>query len=386
MTIRSQDAMRIFLQALLLVMLTGGMQAQEPAITPDTPVSTTMLDEWLHSGDPRLIAWAADFARRNHDAAIVAELPALLDEALLPASSDFGNQEAQAARRGAMLAVLDTLVQENFPTPIHTIETIAASFPAQAALLIAAHPFSESRNTLQQWFLGSTGDAATGRELARIAAMMLAKDAKANTTSSGRSESVDPGLPGFVASVVAASENQLEVTVTEKNGIGRGIGSGCCGDSLGRTPKPGWPEVYFYDLEEHSSDLEKGNPDASTPVVVELGDDRIVARRWKEGSGWGSCYGLEPLDAATRHRLIAYWLGVHDREMSWHAIDNFTIVWTNVADYNRRLGEIVEAQRRKLRDTAEQLRQLGLLTDPEASQLTPKLVLKIHCEIEPCPI
>ena len=365
-------------QALLLVMFLGSMQAQEPVITPDTPVSSTMLDEWLYSDDPRLIAWAADFARRNHDAAIIAEIPALIEA--WPASSDIGNGEAHANRRSAMLALLDTVIQENVPTPIPAVESIAASFPAQAAILIAAHPLSESRKTLEIWSLETTGTIATGRELARIASMMLAKDPKPSTTF------LEYGTVSLVAGVIASSENELQITITENSGVGGGMGGAACGDSLGRPPRPGWPEVYFYNLEEHFSDLEKGNQDASTPVVVELDDNRIVARRWKEGSGWGSCNGIEPLDSSTRHRLIAYWLGVHDHEMSWHPIDTFTIVWTNGSDYNRRLGEIVESQRRKLRDTVEQLRRQGLLSEQEASQVMPRLVVSIHCSIRPCPL
>jgi hypothetical protein len=47
---------------------------QEPLITPDTPVDSGTVYQWLSSGDPRLIAWAADFARRRHEAQILAEM------------------------------------------------------------------------------------------------------------------------------------------------------------------------------------------------------------------------------------------------------------------------------------------------------------------------
>jgi|HubBroStandDraft_6_1064221.scaffolds.fasta_scaffold01678_10 hypothetical protein len=51
------------------------LPAQEPLVTPETSVETVILGQWLHSGDPRLIAWAADFTRRTHDTKIVAEMP-----------------------------------------------------------------------------------------------------------------------------------------------------------------------------------------------------------------------------------------------------------------------------------------------------------------------
>jgi hypothetical protein len=59
--------------------MAGALFAQEPRITPETSVNYGILHPWLHSSDPRLIAWAADFARRTHDAKIVAETPELLE-------------------------------------------------------------------------------------------------------------------------------------------------------------------------------------------------------------------------------------------------------------------------------------------------------------------
>lgn len=167
----------------------------------------------------------------------------------------------------------------------------------------------------------------------------------------------------------------MRITIRETDGIGGGIGGGACG--VGRAPTPGWPEVYFYILEEH------GN--GGTPVV-ELDGDEINARHIKENSGWGSCYGVEPLDAVTRHRLIAYWLGISSNDMVWHPAQSFTIVWTSKAAYTRQLGEIIDSQRHKLRDTAEQLRDRGFLTEDEAKRVTPRLVVHLECAITPCPL
>jgi hypothetical protein len=143
--------------------------------------------------------------------------------------------------------------------------------------------------------------------------------------------------------------------------------------------------VYFYYLEEHS-DQGNGGGGANTAVVVELDNDRILSRRNKENEGWGSCSDVEPLDPTTRHRLIAHWLGLRDRDVPWHATDTITIVWTDRAAYARRLGEIVESQRRKLRDTVQQLQERGFLGEEESKKLTPKLVLTIECDMKPCPL
>ena len=63
--------MRIFPTLVVSFLIAGVLSAQEPVITPDMPVTTATLQQWLHSGDPRLVTWAADFARRTHNAAIM---------------------------------------------------------------------------------------------------------------------------------------------------------------------------------------------------------------------------------------------------------------------------------------------------------------------------
>ncbi len=67
----------------------------------------------------------------------------------------------------------------------------------------------------------------------------------------------------------------------------------------------------------------------------------------------GFGYGVQWLDPSTRHRLIAHWLGVTDKEMSWQPVEGFSIVWTDKAEYQRQLGEITEVQREKLRTPVE---------------------------------
>ena len=113
----------LFLFFLFLSVMAGALFAQEPLITPETSVDYGILHQWLHSSDPRLIAWAADFARRTHAANIVAEMPELLEHWTVPQA--FGGDESQAAQRRAVTAVLDTLIQENAQVPIPAIEAIA---------------------------------------------------------------------------------------------------------------------------------------------------------------------------------------------------------------------------------------------------------------------
>ena len=349
----------LFLFFLFLSVMAGALFAQEPLITPETSVDYGILHQWLHSSDPRLIAWAADFARRTHAANIVAEMPELLEHWTVP--QVFGDDESQAAQRRAVTAVLDTLIQENAQVPIPAIEAIAEFFPE-----------SESRVTLQDWTYGATG-SWNGRTLARIASMMLAKVPE---PSRGIWNGNDLG---FVASVVAASEEELQITVASVRTEHEETGSGTCGDSMGRKLSAGWPQVYTYGLSEN-------DPQVSAPVLVELDGDRIVFIRGAENGGWGSCYGVQGLDPSTRHKLIAHWLGVAEKEMAWQPVEGFTIVWSDKAAYQRKLGEITEAQREKLHATVDALRQRRLLSESEAETVAPRLIVTVQCEMKPCPL
>jgi hypothetical protein len=338
----------------LVVAMAGTVFAQQPVITPETPVNSTILQQWLHSGDPRLVAWAADFARRTHDSEVVQQMPALLEHWTTP-----------PLERDAIIAVLDTLIQENAHVPISGVQAAAEFFPAQAAILISRLPISESRPTLYSWFAGVAGGWSSPL-LARIASMMLAKDPE----------------PGFVANVLAGCEENLTVSVIP-GGVGGGIGygsSGMCGDFGSGANPPGWPEVYTYYLRELSNQY-------SSPLI-ELDGDRIDFWRIKENAGWRSCSGseVEALSPVTRHRLVAHWLGVPDKEMSWQPTKQASIVWTDKAAYERELGAIVEAERKKLHETVETLRQRGLLSESQGEPQEPRLVVTIKCDIKPCPL
>ncbi len=112
--------------------MTGAASAQQPLIALEAAADSSILDQWLHSGDPRLIAWAADFARRTHDTKVVAEMPPLLEHWAIPQA---GDGDSQAALRRAVTAVLDTLIQENVQVPISGIAAAAELFP-----VLSGHP------------------------------------------------------------------------------------------------------------------------------------------------------------------------------------------------------------------------------------------------------
>lgn len=368
---------------LFLLVLATALNAQDPVVTTETPVDTAILHQWLHGGDPRLIGWSADFARRTHNAQIVAEMPEILEHWTLPSASGgaeypLGSITAelgpQAAQRRAVLALLDALIQENAKVLVAAINAIAPLFPAQAAILIARLPLSESRSTLEDWTYRAAANWSETM-LARLATMMLAKDPLPSSVFR------DYNRIGFVASVVDAAEEDLRITVRKDNSppSGYGIG-GACGDSLGHELVSGWPQVYAYGLDEINR---KG---VNAPALIDLDGDRIYSSRVKENGGGGSCAGggVQPLNPQTRHRLLAYWLGISEGEMSWKPVENFTIIWTNKIAYQRQLGKIVESQRQELTATVEGLRQRGFLKKDEAAM--PRLVVMVQCDMAPCPL
>ena len=362
--------MRCVLVLLLGFSMAGTLFAQELQITPGMPVNTPTLHQWLHSGDPRLIAWAATFARDTHDGAILAEMPALLEHWSVPPL--FDGEDSKASQQRAVDAVLDALIQENVPVHPSAIGGMAASFPAQVVVLASRLPLSESRQMLGDWSYGATGPWG-GRVLARVASMMLAKDPGTSQTF------LNGNFMGFVASVVSAAELKTTIDIRAKNTPSFGSGSGACGDSVGHEVSPGCPEVYTYSLSENEYP-------ADVRVVVDLDEDRITFTRRLENGGWGSCYGVKWLDSTTRHRLIAHWLGVEDSQMAWHPVESLVIVWTNKRAYEQQVGRILERQREELQETVQALIKRGYLVPRDAETVSPRLVIHVKCEINPCPL
>src|SRR6185369_6057036 len=106
--------------------------------------------------------------------------------------------------------------------------------------------------------------------------------------------------------------------------------------------------------------------------------------------GGRSCYFISPLNAVTRHHLIAYWLNISPGAMSWFPSESEFLVWTDKTDYERQLGHIVQEKQEKLRQSVLGLKQRNLLSPPSRlspdRQVMPRLSLNILCLMKPCPI
>ncbi len=358
---------------LLLLTMTGKAPAQPSVITSETQVNSNLLQQWFHSGDPRLIAWAADFARTTHDTRIMTEMSNWLEHCPIPPPTYAGN-EPQPAQRRAVIAVLDALIQENVQVPIPAIEVVAPYFPAQAIILIGRLPLAESRATLNDWTYGQEGNWS-GRMLARVASMMLAQDPVL----------MKPEESSFASWIVAASEEDLQISIISPSNFLHGsiqgsyLSSSVCGDSFASEISPGWPYVYTYDLVEN-------DPQASAPIVIDLDGDRIASRRFAENAPWGTCHRVQWLNPATRYQLVEYWLGGCEQRIPWGPVKPVSIVWKNQAAYEQQLGALVEAQRENLQATVEALYERGVLTKSQTVTTAPRLVVTIKCDMKPCPL
>ncbi|MGB6729297.1 MAG: hypothetical protein WBE74_25605 [Terracidiphilus sp.] len=339
----------------------GILSSQAPQITPDTHVDVPTLKQWLHGSEPRLVAWAADFARRNSDKRLIDDIPAVIETVSIPSP-----REAPSEQELVIDALLDALIEQDVRVPASAIARIANTYPAQALILISRLPTQEAESTLTDWTYYDIG-AWEQRRLARVAAMMLAQRPK----------------PEFVARIAAAAGQQLTVHIASTDS-GYGGGSGTCGDYGAGRPRPGWPLVYNYDLVEN--DRQEMPLRSGSRLVIDLAGDRIVARRFEENQHPGSCYGVDPLNEVTRHRLFAYWLGVKPAEMSWQPRSEVAIVWADQAGYERKLGAMIGEQRNKMQEAIRGLQDRGLLTEEQADSISPKISVSIRCDISPCPL
>lgn len=352
-------------KTMLLACLCGyasSLTPQTPTITPETQVDVPTLEQWLHGSDLRLVAWAADFARRGSDKPLIEQIPAVIEQIAIPSPQDRNSDQ-----RLAVLALLDAVIQQpDTHVSAGALGGIGSAFPAQALVLISRLPFAESRSVLNDWSYGAM-PSWDSRRLERVSSMMLAQHPDSE----------------FVARIASVAGQAMTVHVARTH-AGYGGASTSCGDYGAGSPRPGWPQIYAYDLVENDS--QENALTSGAQLVIDLARDRIVARRFKENSPWGSCSGVENLDDVTRHRLLAYWMGIKPADMSWQPRSDVVIVWSDQAAYERELGALVNEQRVKMIKTITGLRAKGLLGEEHAYPIEPKITVSIECDIDPCPL
>jgi hypothetical protein len=187
----------------------------------------------------------------------------------------------------------------------------------------------------------------------------------------------------FVHDVLVGIIQRVTVRILPPR-LGVGFGSGgSCGDSGNLPATPRWPTIYTYGLREYKG-ASRGEDSQSIPVA-ELGERKVVAYRFEENLGWGSCWRNES-DAAFLHELVAYWLGMKASSMPWKPEETLDIVWTTRKDYEQEIGAFVEADRAKMSATVFKLKEKKLLDKLEIDGTFPQISMQFECYIHPCPL
>jgi hypothetical protein len=329
-----------------------GQTATESGALP----SKKTIQGWLHSGDPRLVAWGAHDALVMREASLAPDLLALASEwqALSTRSSEDSRpeklSEEQKERRDAMAAVLDTLIQMNVAVPADTLRNLAPDFGNHVAILLARMPSAESESTRLEFFHSPPGDASG---LQYVSAALLALHPPA----------------GFAGELLAGITVQARIVVLLPNsdGIGFGHASDCFGVS--EEPREYWPMVGRYALSKEKSDGSSTVVGGIDPIYF----TRTESTRYLQNTCGVSVY----LGAEARKRLIAEMLGVAPDDISWQTQTQTSIAFQSLEQFQIDLLAFVAEQQQMYRATAEDLEARNLLGRGGVSESLPRLELKI---------
>jgi hypothetical protein len=345
--------MRMHLALMMAVALMCGCldSAAQVAITLDTRATHQDIQAWLASGDPRLVAWGATLARDGKDDSANAALTRLVEAWKPPANA---RDEDGKLRVDAMLDVLDALIVRKAAVSLEALRAIENTFPDQALILASLLPGTAAAPVLQRWY--ARRDAAAPSTVPRVAAMFLAK--------------APP--PDFAASVLADAEERLSVIVVHGPHYG-GLGSAgrSCGDGFGASTPSGWPPIFRYGLEENA----QGKQD---PVLVQAGGKTLTYHRIDMHTGWGSCFAVRHLNAATRIDLVAEMLGDSASEIPWSAERDERIEWKDDAQFTDALQRLVAREEKQFSAAGARLAAKGYLTQSEMASTRPRLIVTVH--------
>jgi hypothetical protein len=95
------------------------------------------------------------------------------------------------------------------------------------------------------------------------------------------------------------------------------------------------------------------------------------------------CHSPVPLNAETRHHLLAAMLQVDDKQMPWTVQANVTLPWENDRQFLSELGGLVKAEETLLSETVKSFYTKGLLTKTQMDSTRPKLAVVVFDDRQP---
>jgi hypothetical protein len=360
------------MRLIVLLLAAAPALAQTGEFTVDTRPASSQILDLLSSQDPRLIAWGAYFAGQHRDSDALNLLLTQLDhwqpvasaseaaensaESTQSQSGNSGQKSAQkSAQSDALAEILDALIQNNVALNLPQLTVIRDTFPDQALILAARTPQPQASRFLLTMY--SQRHQPEHVVSARVAAMMLAK--------------APP--PGFAASILAETREQLNIKVVKQPSEFDGIllmCGGSCGEGVGPHSRAGWPPLFTYRLTQNRRE-------DHDQVLVEAGSDAIFIHRLRDTQIWGSCSSPRALDDYARQNILAEMLGVSPDGLEWSAIRNKSIAWESGDQFQRDLSTLVNAQAAKLRALTDTFYSRNLIAGDEVQSAQPQLLVGV---------
>ena len=329
-------------------------RAQTATASDPSPVEK-IIREWLHSGEPLLVAWGAHEALISRNPYLVVDLLSLASEwepVFSGRSCDWACAELtpeQKDRRFAMAAVLDALIQMNVTVSADILPNLAPDFENAVAILLARLPNEDSAALSMELYRSQPGRADA---LQDVSATLLALHPTAE----------------FAEDLLANTTIQARITVLLP-GDGFGFGSsGAYGPGPPSEVHENWPKIGQYKLSKEKS---------NGASLVVGGIDPIYATREESNDYLGNEARGVALGPEQRRRLIAQMLGVTPEEIPWKTFVQTTIEYQSPEQFHVALLGFVEEQQQMYRATAEALERRELLQTSEVLRSLPTLQLTL---------
>jgi hypothetical protein len=303
--------------------------------------------QWIHSPDARLRAWGAYWVLRERQTQFI---PDLLSQVANYVASDGASGGDNTDAHDAMIAVLDALIQLDASVPIADTIKLRPEFRAQAFILLAHSGHGSSEPLL----------AIFQNEHSWPAEWLAA----GNLLAAGR-------VPGFAAAVLRGMT--VHALVKIRLGVeqfGMGVGHGCGARIV--DPRSGWPEVGNYDL------VAPGEGFGNGVVLLAFGRDPSYYGRSVDAYYLDQDPGCEPVDFdLLREHLLGDLLDTPEDKPLLRTRVSTDITWKDPQSYVGAVRGLIEEQEKLFGKVAKDLKICDLLTQDEAAQARPTLVINL---------
>lgn len=307
-----------------------------------------LVNAWLHSADPRVQAWGAYVVLRDRRTEATPELLAMV--ASFPVVEQVTTQ-ADGEQRGAMLGVLDALIQFEAQVPAIDAERIFPEFPVQSLILLSRSQ-EDTAPALMTIFKNEQRS-----QVAWLAAGNLLLRHRAD---------------GFATAVVTSMTVRVQVMVTTPNsGGGIGGSASCCGGGVA-APRPGWPPLGVYAFGGCGDRLQPG------ATVLAAGVDPAYYYRQVNSSyqvDVAACCNPDQ-DLVRQHYLTTLLYGSAERPPI-RAHVSHSIEWKGPDAYLAELAALIDEQQHIFTELARRLGEQSLLSEAETRTVRPKLQIRV---------